>query len=188
MFLCLRSLHFQFPFRNLVIKFDQGETFDWPERVPFRLTHNMLDAMGPLGVEGTFRKACEATLRVVRSHKDTFVSVLSSFVYDPLVEWSKPSRGAARNQATTGEVSNEKVGFPSIGSDFDLQMGSDGQWMFQALVHLRDIERRIDGAVRKYGKATGLPLAVEGQVEYLIQEATNVDNLAQMYIGWAAYM
>ena len=35
--------------------FNKGETFEWPEMVPFRLTHNMVDAFGPLGVEGPFR-------------------------------------------------------------------------------------------------------------------------------------
>ena len=29
-----------------------------------------------------------------------------------------------------------------------------------------------------------LPLSVEGQVQRLIEEATAVENLVQMYIGW----
>ena len=48
----------------------QGETFDYPEIVPFRLTHNMVDAMGPMGYEGVFRRACEVTLRVMRDERD----------------------------------------------------------------------------------------------------------------------
>lgn len=32
--------------------FDKGQTFEVPERVPFRLTHNLVDAMGVNGVEG----------------------------------------------------------------------------------------------------------------------------------------
>ena len=43
--------------------FLQGETFEWPETVPFRLTHNMVDAMGPTGVEGMYRRACEVSIR-----------------------------------------------------------------------------------------------------------------------------
>ena len=35
--------------------FEKGESFDWPEKVPFRLTHNLVDAFGVTGVEGTFR-------------------------------------------------------------------------------------------------------------------------------------
>ena len=34
--------------------------------VPFRLTHNMVAAMGPMGYEGIFRKSMEATLRVMK--------------------------------------------------------------------------------------------------------------------------
>lgn len=30
----------------------QGKTFEIPERVPFRLTQNMVEAMGVTGVEG----------------------------------------------------------------------------------------------------------------------------------------
>jgi len=30
----------------------QGKTFEIPEKVPFRLTHNMVEAMGVNGVEG----------------------------------------------------------------------------------------------------------------------------------------
>lgn len=32
-----------------------------------------------------------------------------------------------------------------------------------------------------------MPLKVPGQVSYLIAEATDEQNLAQMYIGWMAY-
>lgn len=34
--------------------FEKGKTFEIPERVPFRLTHNMVDALGVAGVEGEF--------------------------------------------------------------------------------------------------------------------------------------
>ena len=39
--------------------FNKGDELKIPEVVPFRLTHNMVDAMGPTGVEGPFRVACE---------------------------------------------------------------------------------------------------------------------------------
>lgn len=76
---------------------------DWPERVPFRLTHNMVDAMGPLKVEGPFRRACQITMRVLRQQSSTLLSVLTPFVYDPLVSWNKNQVGEA------GEKTNEKV-------------------------------------------------------------------------------
>lgn len=43
--------------------FNKGELFEIPEVVPFRLTHNMVHAMGPLGVEGSYRRCCEITMK-----------------------------------------------------------------------------------------------------------------------------
>jgi len=68
--------------------FGRGELFATPEKVPFRLTQNMVHALGPMGVEGVFRQSCEVTLDVMRSERDPLLSVLRTFVYDPLVEWS----------------------------------------------------------------------------------------------------
>ncbi|ORX70587.1 hypothetical protein DL89DRAFT_314795 [Linderina pennispora] len=63
--------------------FEKGLSLEKPEKVPFRLTHNM----------GTFRKTCEMTLRLLREHRDALMSVLEAFVHDPLVEWSRRTRG-----------------------------------------------------------------------------------------------
>lgn len=67
--------------------FDKGRTFEVPERVPFRLTHNMVDGLGVTGTEGVFRKACEVTMRILRLNKESLRSVLETFVHDPLVDW-----------------------------------------------------------------------------------------------------
>lgn len=85
-----------------------GLSFEWPEQVPFRLTHNMIEAMGSTGVEGSFRKCCEVTLRVLRKEIDTLLSVLKPFVHDPLVEWSKKS-AASKGRTDLAEIKNEQV-------------------------------------------------------------------------------
>ncbi|XP_055956442.1 serine/threonine-protein kinase atr [Patella vulgata] len=145
--------------------FNKGETFEWAEKVPFRLTPNMIDVLGPMGVEGIFRRACEVSLRVMRDQMDTLMSVLRPFIYDPLVEWSKPSRGQRSNPTDTGEISNE-----------------------QAMNHVQNIEHRLKGILKNKTKPRGLPLSIEGHVNHLIQEATDEKNLCQMYIGWAPYL
>lgn len=38
------------------------------------------------------------------------------------------------------------------------------------------------------GKSSNIPLSVDGQVNYIIKEATDVDNLASMFIGWGSYL
>jgi serine/threonine-protein kinase ATR len=68
--------------------FDKGKTFNIPEKVPFRLTHNLVDALGVTGVEGVFRKAAEISLSVLRQNSESLMSVLEAFVHDPLVEWT----------------------------------------------------------------------------------------------------
>lgn len=141
--------------------FNKGETFDVPEKVPFRLTQNMINAMGPLGIEGIFRKACEVTLRVMRMQKDTLMSVLKPFIHDPLVEWTKSSK--SRSKGDTAEAMNKK-----------------------AKNDVQNCEQRLKGIVKM--KVHGIPLSIEGQVDYLIKEATDDKNLALMYIGWGAYL
>jgi phosphatidylinositol kinase/protein kinase (PI-3 family) len=44
-------------------------------------------ALGFTGVEGNFRKACEKALRVLRNNKESLLTLLEAFVYDPLVDW-----------------------------------------------------------------------------------------------------
>ena len=67
--------------------FDKGLTFEKPELVPFRLTHNMVDAMGAYGYEGPFRKSSELTLRLLRQSQDTLMTVLETFLYDPTTDF-----------------------------------------------------------------------------------------------------
>ena len=67
--------------------FDKGMTFEKPELVPFRLTHNMVDAFGAYGFEGPFRKSCELTLGILRQNEDTLMTILETFLYDPTTDF-----------------------------------------------------------------------------------------------------
>ncbi|KAJ2573297.1 hypothetical protein IW140_000342, partial [Coemansia sp. RSA 1813] len=144
--------------------FEKGKTLEKPEKVPFRLTHNMVDAMGATGYEGAFRKTCEMTLGLLREHQDALMSVLESFLHDPLVEWSKrttrsTARAAANKDGGGGQQPNEHA------------------------------SRSLDVIRKKLqGNQGSTPLSVEGQVSELIRVATDPSKLFQMYIGWAAYM
>jgi len=56
----------------------------------------MVDALGLTKHEGVYRSVCELTLHVLRENRDTLMSVLETFIYDPLLEWvTKTSRGRA---------------------------------------------------------------------------------------------
>ena len=68
--------------------FDKGKSLRVPERVPFRLSSNVVAALGATGVEGIFRSACEHTIKSMRLGKETLLTLLEAFVYDPLVDWT----------------------------------------------------------------------------------------------------
>lgn len=86
--------------------FNKGETLGVPEIVPFRLTHNMIEAMGPLGYEGIYRKICEVSLKILRDYREPLITILKTFIYDPLVEWKTPANFRTNE---TGETVSAKV-------------------------------------------------------------------------------
>ncbi|KAI9757305.1 MAG: hypothetical protein M4579_003516 [Chaenotheca gracillima] len=85
--------------------FDKGLTFDKPELVPFRLTHNMVDAFGVYGYEGPFRKSCELTLKILRQNENTLLTIMETFVYDPTTDFiGKKKRSIPGVPGTPQEV------------------------------------------------------------------------------------
>jgi serine/threonine-protein kinase ATR len=54
----------------------------------------MIDGLGITGYEGVYLKVCEITLSVLRTHKETLMSVLETFIHDPLVEWTKSHKSS----------------------------------------------------------------------------------------------
>jgi serine/threonine-protein kinase ATR len=136
--------------------FNKGSTLQVPEIVPFRLTHNMVNAMGVTKYEGTFKISCEMTMRVMRDQKHPLLCILKTLIHDPLLEWTCESN---RGQSSREEISERAVKI------------------------VKDVDEKLCG---RTGKT--LPLSVESHVQSLIMDATDIDNLSQMYIGWAPFM
>ncbi|KAI9796181.1 MAG: hypothetical protein M1825_000866 [Sarcosagium campestre] len=85
--------------------FDKGLMFEKPEKVPFRLTQNMVDAFGVYGYEGPFRKSCELTSMILRQNEDTLLTILETFLYDPTTDFlGKKKRATANVPETPQEV------------------------------------------------------------------------------------
>jgi FKBP12-rapamycin complex-associated protein len=77
-----------------VVHIDFGDCFEvamnrekFPERIPFRLTRMLVNAMEVCGIEGTFKSTCESVMRVLRENKDSVMAMLEAFVHDPLINW-----------------------------------------------------------------------------------------------------
>ena len=91
-------------FTGKVCHIDFGDCFEvamhrekFPEKIPFRLTRMLINAMEVSGIEGNFRITCESVMRVLRDNKDSLMAVLEAFVYDPLINWRLTNN--ARNDA-----------------------------------------------------------------------------------------
>eukprot|EP01113_Clastostelium_recurvatum_P006582 TRINITY_DN1298_c0_g1_i1.p1 TRINITY_DN1298_c0_g1~~TRINITY_DN1298_c0_g1_i1.p1 ORF type:complete len:2380 (+),score=927.36 TRINITY_DN1298_c0_g1_i1:62-7201(+) len=77
-----------------ILHIDFGDCFEvamhrekYPEKIPFRLTRMLINAMEVSGIEGNFRFTCEEVMHVLRNNKDSLMAVLEAFVYDPLINW-----------------------------------------------------------------------------------------------------
>ena len=72
--------------------FEKGLLLPTPEIVPFRLTQNMVDAMGICGVEGSFRTTCEVTSTLIRQNEALLMNILETLLYDPLLDFRNVSK------------------------------------------------------------------------------------------------
>lgn len=143
--------------------FEKGKQLEVPELVPFRLTQNIVSAMGITGVEGCFRISCEITMKLLRSNQDCLMSVLEAFIHDPLVEWEHERRRKERHRSSN---TNRPV--------VDLKTLAAGA--------LEPIERKLQGLEGE------TQISVSNQVEKLIQDATSLLKLSKMYVGWSPWM
>ena len=189
-----------------------------PEIVPFRLSPNMLDGMGLSGYEGVFRRVSEVAMGVLRSNKDMLLSVLESFIHDPLVEWSR-RRSTQQQAAVAAAAAAAAAGGKhrsTAGADADIALtaagaeteNQDGVRIIRRIAERLDGQYNVgveflpprNGANSSRAKAaaaaaqqaqrfgTSSSLAIPGQVHRLIKEAVSDENAAGMYIGWQPWI
>ena len=164
--------------------FGKGLTLDTPERVPFRLTANVIDGFGLTGIEGVYRTSCEVTMKVMKENAQTLLSVLHTFLYDPLLEW-KQSGGQPTQSAGPSLVNllPPPAAVVNAGGGAALQSLE----FTTAAEKLSEVELKLSGVVNVHAKDS-FPLSVNAQVDSLIKEACSEHNLAQMYMGWMPWI
>ncbi|CEP60235.1 DNA-binding protein kinase TEL1 LALA0_S01e06084g [Lachancea lanzarotensis] len=154
---------------DLGVAFDQGKFLAIPELVPFRLTRDMVDALGVTGVDGIFRKNCERVFSVLHTERDRVMSVLNVLKWDPLYSWVVSPLRRKKLQANISDDSAELgVNASALGSKEDNN---------ESMRALKDVQTKLEGN----------GLSVEATVQELIQQATDVNNLATIYMGWSPF-
>ncbi|KAJ3694312.1 hypothetical protein LUZ60_009792 [Juncus effusus] len=157
---------------DLGVAFEQGLMLKTPERVPFRLTRDMIDGMGVTGVEGVFRRCCEETLSVMRANKEALLTIIEVFIHDPLYKWAlSPLKALQRQKETDEEIES------GLESSQEAYEGNKDA----ARASLR-VKQKLDGY------EDGEMRSVQGQVQQLIQDAVDIDRLCQMFPGWGAWL
>ncbi|KAG7051814.1 Serine/threonine-protein kinase tel1 [Colletotrichum scovillei] len=162
---------------DLGVAFEMGRILPVPELVPFRLTRDIVDGMGITGTEGVFRRCCEFTLHALREETYSIMTILDVLRYDPLYSWSiSPVRLAKLQREVQGDDYNRD---DDEGDEDGGGKGKKGQQVNEPSEANRALE-----VVR--GKLS-TTLSVTATVNDLINQATDISNLAVLYSGWAAY-
>ncbi|XP_034214644.1 serine/threonine-protein kinase ATM isoform X13 [Prunus dulcis] len=149
---------------DLGVAFEQGLMLKTPERVPFRLTRDIIDGMGVTGVEGVFRRCCEETLSVMRTNKEALLTIVEVFIHDPLYKWAlSPLKALQRQKETDDDLNLSLEG---------LQDGYEGNK--DAARALMRVKQKLDGYEE------GEMRSIHGQV--ILECHSYIDFIASLYI------
>ncbi|KAJ4290197.1 Serine/threonine-protein kinase tel1 [Kalmusia sp. IMI 367209] len=172
---------------DLGVSFEAGRVLPVPEVVPFRLTRDLVDAMGYTKTEGVFRRCCEFTMDTLREERESIMTLLNVLRYDPLVNWSVTATKAKRmqeqqdtNAQRAGTVGPSGTPAPSTGAVAEMEA--------------QEVDKKKDEQAGEAGRALSVvekklsaTLSTKATVNELIQQATDERNLAVLYMGWASY-
>ncbi|ELU01654.1 hypothetical protein CAPTEDRAFT_155489 [Capitella teleta] len=182
---------------------DFGDCFEvamtrekFPEKIPFRLTRMLINAMEVTGIDGNYRMTCESVMEVLRNHRDSVMAVLEAFVYDPLLNWrlmdsnAKDKRSKARHEITA--TSSQE---PDLLSSVEVKQGQKKQPEIspygsqpealnkKAIAILHRVRDKLTG--KDFGSEQSVD--VPAQVDLLIKQSTSHEHLCQCYIGWCPF-
>ncbi|XP_027228160.1 serine/threonine-protein kinase mTOR isoform X1 [Penaeus vannamei] len=197
-----------------IIHIDFGDCFEvamtrekFPEKIPFRLTRMLINAMEVTGIDGTYRMTCESVMSLIRRNKDSLMAMLEAFVYDPLLNWRlmdhaqpKSKRSVVGETVSGGGVAATDPGHTPIMEAASTSSGAPTGSQTKKMEVREDsgaseaLNKKAVAIVNRVrDKLTGRdfnndePLDVHKQVELLIAQATSHENLCQCYIGWCPF-
>ncbi|KAL1687363.1 armadillo-type protein [Schizophyllum commune] len=183
-----------------IVHIDFGDCFEvamhrekFPEKIPFRLTRMLTQAMEVSGIEGSFRNTCEITMQVLRDNKESLMAVLEAFVYDPLINWRLMQTDVEARRTEDPDRAVELARVAAHPQGPTRKMMADERDIFSDGVQETRNEKALVVYNRVQHKLTGrdfnplVSLNVPQQVEKLIQQATSLENLCQCFSGWCAF-
>ncbi|RZC37432.1 serine/threonine-protein kinase mTOR [Asbolus verrucosus] len=182
-----------------ILHIDFGDCFEvamtrekFPEKIPFRLTRMLINAMEVTGIEGTYRRTCESVMSMLHRNKDSLMAVLEAFVYDPLLNWrlmdievrNLPMNNDSMSTSCSQKQDlSESLNIPKR----EMLMVDDNEPQHEVNARAVIIINRVRDKLTGNDFGTDEPLTIPKQVDLLIQQATSNENLSQCYIGWCPF-
>ncbi|KAF4129064.1 FATC domain-containing protein [Phytophthora infestans] len=120
-------------FTGTIVHIDFGDCFEvamdrekYPEKIPFRLTRMLTNAMEVSGIEGNFRFSCESVMAVLRENRHSLMAMLEAFVHDPLINWRLLSATNVQSSSHAGSsVASSVVSSSMVSSAMSMDSESD---------------------------------------------------------------
>jgi ataxia telangiectasia mutated family protein len=181
---------------DLGVSFEAGRVLPVPEVVPFRLTRDLVDAMGYTKTEGVFRRCCEFVLDTLREERESIMTLLNVLRYDPLVNWSVTPTKAKRMQEgqDTNAQHGTRAGTAGPSGTPAPTPGPLGVGVSGVLDEQQESNKKREEQAGEAGRALSVvekklskTLSTRATVNELIQTATDERNLAVLYCGWASF-
>ncbi|CCW67137.1 unnamed protein product [Phytomonas sp. Hart1] len=198
---------------GLVIHIDFGDCFEvamtrdrFPEKVPFRLTRMLRNALDVSGVEGVFRADAEVVMSVLREGRQNVLALLEAFIQDPLISWRLFNRpGQEPISSTEHKTIEEQVAIGRLNRLLSVAQDSISETVegmgigpnTMGIHHLGEevdivhqgvfMFNRVNSKLRGLDSLAGGTMKesdVHTQVSLLISQATNNVNVAQSWSGW----
>ncbi|CAK8695398.1 unnamed protein product [Clavelina lepadiformis] len=152
--------------------FEKGLQLRVPERVPFRLTQNLLRALGLTGVEGIFRNSCEQVLSTLRKGRETLLTLLEAFVYDPLVDWTGTVEGGYAGAVYGGRAQQAST---KVEEEDKLSKKDMEREITRSLFSSRVAEMKQGWFNNRDEMLKALPVLVDKLIDYKTHFKKNID-------------
>ncbi|RLN57430.1 hypothetical protein BBP00_00007511 [Phytophthora kernoviae] len=128
-------------FTGTIVHIDFGDCFEvamdrekYPEKIPFRLTRMLTNAMEVSGIEGNFRSSCESVMTVLRENRHSLMAMLEAFVHDPLIFWRlltpanvRASHASSSVTSTAASASSSSIVSSAMSSDMSMSSVSSSE-------------------------------------------------------------
>ncbi|KAL7707921.1 phosphatidylinositol 3-kinase (tor2) [Lotmaria passim] len=198
---------------GLVVHIDFGDCFEvamtrdkFPEKVPFRLTRMLRSALDVSGVDGAYRACAETAMCVLREGSHSVLALLEAFIQDPLISWRLINRPGQEPESSNDHktieeqvnIANMRNGTStahaesisgSIGqhntSSFSVAkhlFGEEVDVVHQGVFIFNRLSSKLKG--QDFISTENEVLDPRTQVGQLIEEATDITNVAQSWSGW----